>query len=115
MKKSIDLYIQPKKKMITIPEREIPSLCHTYKYKFPLDVRKSTTKHLSEADETTIKLLKDFSKEKGIIFSIHVINSHRDMLRARLKGIKDTPAIIIGNQAIIGIPKLDEIEKILAQ
>ena len=113
--KSIDLYIRPKKKMIIIPETETPSYCHTYKYKWPQEIRKSTTKHLSEADEATIKLLKDFSKEKGIIFSIHVINSHRDMLRARLKGIKETPAIVIGNQAIIGVPRLDEIEKMLAQ
>ena len=111
----IDLYIRPKKKMISIPEREIPSLYHTYKYRFPPEIRKSTTKHLSKAEEATIKLLDDFSEEKGIILSIHTLNTRREMLVAWLKGIKDTPATVIGNQVIIGIPRLDDIEKILAQ
>ena len=115
MKKYIDLYIRPKKKIITIPEREIPSVYHTYKYRFPPEIRKSTTKHLSEAEEAAIKLLEDFSEEKGIILSIHTITTRRDMLGARLKGIKNTPATVIGNQVIIGIPRLDDIEKILAQ
>ena len=68
--KSIDLYIRPKKKMIIIPETETPSYCHTYKYKWPQERRLSTTKHLSEAEEITIKLLKDFSKEKDILREI---------------------------------------------
>ncbi len=115
MKKSIDLYVRPKKKMITIPESETPSYCHTYKYKWPQEIRKSTTKHLSEAEKATIKFLEDFSEEKNILLSIHTIITHRDALRARLKGIKETPVTVIGNQKIIGIPTLDEIEKILGQ
>jgi len=113
--KKIDLYVRPKKIMIMIPEREMPSLVHTYKYQFPPERRKSTTKHLSEVEKTTIKLLKEFSEEKGIILSIHTINTRRDIFRAGLKGINDTPATVVGNQVIIGIPKLDEIKKTLAK
>ena len=101
--------------MITIPERETPSYCHTYKYKWPQEVRKSTTKHLSEAEEAIIKLLEVFSEENGIILSIHTINTRRDLFRACLKGIRETPATVIGNQVIIGIPSLDDIEKTLAK
>ena len=114
MKKSIDLYIRPKRQMIMIPETETPSYYHTYKYKWPQEARKSTTKHLSEAEEAVIKLLEVFSEEKSIILSIHTINTRRDIFRARLKGIRNTPATVIGNQVIIGIPNLDDVKKALA-
>ena len=116
MKNSIDLYIRPKKKMWYMSRWHMrdPIGVHRYGYTFPPERRKSTTKHLSEAEENTIKLLEDFSEEKGIILSIHTIITRRDILGARLKGIRETPATVIGNQVIIGIPTIEEIEAAMA-
>jgi protein-disulfide isomerase len=73
-----------------------------------------TEKIISEEDKQAIELARTLAKERKD-FKILVIDiaSFKGKMRARLKGVKITPTIIIGNNRIVGVPRKEEFEALL--
>ena len=73
-----------------------------------------TEKIISEEETATLKLVKKLAAEKG--FKIQIIDTanFRGKIRAKLKGVKTTPTIIIGDSRIEGTPKREELETALS-
>jgi hypothetical protein len=70
-----------------------------------------TEKVIPEADRLTLKLAEEVSKKEGVELKVYDITSFRGKVQARMKGIKNTPTIVIGKNKIEGIP---EKERLLA-
>lgn len=74
-----------------------------------------TEQVISEEDKAALKLVEEFAAEKNLRFRVIDVASLKGKLRARLKGVKATPTIIVGNNRLIGVPKKEEFEPLLEQ
>ena len=74
-----------------------------------------TEKVISEEDEAALKLVEELAAEKNLRFRVIDVAGLKGKLRARLKGVKATPTIIVGNNRLIGVPKKEEFETLLEQ
>jgi len=74
-----------------------------------------TEKVTSEEDEAVLKLVKEVATEKNHKFQIIDISSSKGKLKARLKGVRTTPTIIVGNKRLIGAPQKETLETLLGQ
>jgi hypothetical protein len=72
-----------------------------------------TEKVISEEDKAALKLVEELAAEKNLRFRVINVASLRGKLRARLKGVKATPTIIVGNNRLTGVPKKEEFETLL--
>jgi hypothetical protein len=72
-----------------------------------------TEKVISEEDREALKLVKELAAERSFNFRVIDVASLRGKLRARLKGVKATPTIIVGNNRLIGVPLKEEFEAFL--
>jgi hypothetical protein len=72
-----------------------------------------TEKIISEEDKAALKLVKELAVEKNLRFRVIDVASLRGKLRARLKGVRATPTIIVGNSRLTGVPKKEEFEALL--
>jgi protein-disulfide isomerase len=72
-----------------------------------------TEKVISEEDKAALKLVKELAAEKNLRFQVIDVASLRGKLRARLKGVKATPTIIVDNNRLTGVPKKEEFEALL--
>lgn len=70
---------------------------------------------LSEEDKSALKLIEEFAAEKNLRFRVIDVASLKGHLRARLKGVRATPTIIVGNNRLIGVSKKEEFEALLEQ
>lgn len=67
-----------------------------------------TEKVISEENEATLKLVKELATEKNLRCQVIDVASLKGKLRARLKAVKATPTIIVGNNRIVGVPQREE-------
>ncbi len=74
-----------------------------------------TEKVISEEDKAALKFVEELAAEKNLRFRIIDVASLKGKLRARLKGVKATPTIILGNNRVVGVPKKEEFEPLLEQ
>ena len=72
-----------------------------------------TEKAISEEDKAALKLVKELAAEKNLRFRIIDVASLKGKLRARLKGVKATPTIIVGHNRLTGVPQKEEFEVLL--
>lgn len=61
-----------------------------------------TEKVMSETDRMALEVVKEFANARGLSFEVYDVSTLKGKLTARLKGIKMTPAIIIGKVKIEG-------------
>ena len=57
---------------------------------------------LPETHKHTIKIAEKIAKEKGMRVQVHNISTKLGKLKAFLKGVKETPTVIVNNQKITG-------------
>jgi protein-disulfide isomerase len=74
-----------------------------------------TEKMISEEEKAALTLAETFANQGK--FHVHVIDvtNAKGKLRARLKGVKSTPTIVVGNKQLVGVPKKEEIYALLEQ
>ena len=72
-----------------------------------------TEKVVSEEDKAVLKLIKELAAEKNFRFRVIDVASLNGKLRARLRGVKATPTIIVGNGRLTGVPQKEEVEALL--
>lgn len=70
-------------------------------------------KIISEEDKAALKLVEELAAQNSLRLRVIDVASLRGNLRARLKGIKATPTIIVGNNRLIGVPRKKEFEALL--
>ena len=72
-----------------------------------------TEEIMSEENEAALKLVEELAAEKNLRCRVIDVTSLKGRLRARLKGVKSTPTIIVGNNRIVGMPQKEEFEVLL--
>ena len=73
-----------------------------------------TERAISEEDKAALKLVKELAAEKNLKFRVIDIASLRGKLKARLKGVKATPTIIVDKKRLIGVSKKEDFEAFLS-
>jgi protein-disulfide isomerase len=61
-----------------------------------------TERVVSERDQIAIEIAEEFANKKGLSVDVYNINSAKGKLMARLRHVKTTPTIIIGQSRIEG-------------
>jgi len=74
-----------------------------------------TEKIVSNEDKAAIQLVEALVAGKGLKIRIIDMASFKGKVKARLKGVKTTPIIIVGNNRIVGVPKKRELSAILSR
>jgi hypothetical protein len=74
-----------------------------------------TEKMISEEEQAALTLTKTFANIGKFHVDVIDVASLKGKLRAKLKGIKSTPTIIVQNKQLVGVPKKEEIEALLEQ
>ncbi|MGB9740388.1 MAG: hypothetical protein ACP5IM_00385 [Candidatus Bathyarchaeia archaeon] len=72
-----------------------------------------TEKVSPEADRTALEVVNEVAKEKSVKVEVVDVSTLGGKLKAKRAGIKETPAIIISGNKIYGIPKREQILKLL--
>lgn len=62
-------------------------------------------RRLPEADEEALDVVLEVAKEKGWEVKVYNVDTFRGRLKARLKGINETPTVIVGKHRIKGVPQ----------
>ena len=70
-------------------------------------------KIMPEDDKKTLEIVQKLAKENGVHVKVHNISSFGGRLKARRRGVKNTPTIIIGKQKIEGMPSKKQILDLL--
>lgn len=74
-----------------------------------------TEKIISEEDEKALQFVETLVTGKDFRIRIFDVASFKGKIRARLKGVKITPTIIVGDRRVVGVPKKEEFEALLRQ
>ncbi|MFX0097905.1 MAG: thioredoxin family protein [Candidatus Hodarchaeota archaeon] len=70
-------------------------------------------KVMSEDDKKTLEIVQKLAKENGLDIKVHNVSSFGGRLKARRRGVKNSPTIIIGKQKIEGVPTKEQILDLL--
>ena len=74
-----------------------------------------TEKVISEKAKAALKLVEELAAEKNLRCRVVDVASLKGKIKAKLKGVKATPTIIVGSNRLIGVPKKEEFESLLEQ
>jgi hypothetical protein len=72
-----------------------------------------TEKTISEEEKTALSLVETLARERNLKVQVVNVSSLKGKLKARIKGVKSTPTIIVGNQRMVGVPKREEFMALL--
>jgi hypothetical protein len=115
MGKTIEVYIKTKE-VITQTSLEGRPLAAggTVHYCSVKEIAK-IEKMISEEEKAALTLAETFANHRKFHIDVIDMANVKGKLRARLKGIKSTPTIVIGNKQLVGVPKKEEIYALLEQ
>lgn len=105
----IELFV--KEKEITTGKVYIGSPVREHWCTFKEGVKKE--KIMPEDDKKTLEIVQKLARENGVHVKVHNISSFGGRLKARRRGVKNTPTIIIGKQKIEGMPSKKQILDLL--
>ena len=74
-----------------------------------------TEKIISDDDKAALQLVKTLTAKKDFKIRVVDVASLKGKMKAKLKGVKATPTIIVGNNRLVGVPKKEEFETLLEQ
>lgn len=72
-----------------------------------------TTKVTPEADRVALEIVNKFAQENGLHVEVHDVSSFKGKLKAKLRGVKTTPTIVVGNQKIEAEQTLESLKNVL--
>jgi hypothetical protein len=117
MAKTVEVYIMNKEIMtqagVDVSTLAAAVFAHIRTHDCSIKETPKSEKIISEEDKAALKVVEELAAENGLRLRIIDIASLRGNLRARLKGIKATPTIIVGNNRLIGVPRKEEFEALL--
>jgi hypothetical protein len=117
MAKTVEVYIM-NKEVMTHAGGDVSTLAgavfaHIRTHDCSMKETPESQKIISEEDKAALKVVEELAAENSLRLRIIDIASLKGNLRARLKGIKATPTIIVGNNRLIGVPRKEEFEALL--
>jgi len=115
MAKTIEVYIKNKEVVTSTRLEGRPLTAGGEVHYCSVKEFSKTEKVISEEDGAALKLVKEFTSENNFKLRIIDVSSSRGKLRARLKGVRTTPTIIVGSRHLIGTPKRETFETLLRQ
>lgn len=74
-----------------------------------------TERIVPDEDKAALQLVKTLVAKKGFKIQVIDIANLKGKIRARLKGVKTTPTIIVGNNRLVGVPEKEDFEALLEQ
>jgi hypothetical protein len=79
-----------------------------------MNVRKKLTDAILEAllpevEKTTLKFWEELCNEKRVELRIYDVRTFTGRMRARFRGVKKTPTIILGENRVEGTPEREQI------
>lgn len=72
-----------------------------------------TEKIISDEDKAALQLVNALAAKRNFKVQVIDIASFKGEIKAKLKGVKATPTIIVGNNRLTGVPKIEEFETLL--
>ena len=72
-----------------------------------------TEKVMPEADRLALEVVNEIARERGLEVEVCDVSCFKGKLKAKSKGITQTPTIVIGEKRIEGIPEKKQILSIL--
>jgi predicted DsbA family dithiol-disulfide isomerase len=66
-------------------------------------------KVMSETDKAALKIAEEVAKETGIELKVYDISSIKGKMKASLKGVKNTPTIVVGKNKVEGVPEKEQL------
>jgi glutaredoxin len=113
MAKTIEVYIKNKEVITSTSLEGRPLAAGGEVHYCSVKEISKTEKVISEEDEAALKLVKELAAEKNLKFQIIDVSSSKGKLKAKLKGVRTTPTIIVGSKHLIGMPKRETFETLL--
>ena len=112
MGRSIEIYIRNEDVLVPV-SAYLPILSSTLsKWSFlPKDILKvySKVRVVPEEDRKALEIASEVSRKMKVRLKIYDICSWEGKLKAKLKRVKKTPTIIVGNRKIEGVPEKEEL------
>lgn len=72
-----------------------------------------TEKVMSEADKLALKVVNEIAAERGLVVEVYDVSCFKGKLKAKSKGVRQTPTILIGEKRIEGIPEKKQLLSLL--
>jgi len=117
MAKTVQVYIMNKevKTHASLDGRTVAAavFAHSRTHDCSMKEISKTEKVISEEDKAALKLVEELAAKKNFKFRVIDVASLKGKLRAKLRGVKVTPTIIVDNYRLTGVPQREEFEALL--
>jgi protein-disulfide isomerase len=104
----IELYVKSEKRLKPHPDRD-----YSIYAEHPCQVKYNIMKTLSAADLKALEMLTSMAEEKGLTLRVYDLSNFKGKLKALMRGITKTPVLVVGAHKINGVPKMEELLKVL--
>jgi len=116
MRKIIEVYVKREEVPVVADYSSFSSdhaACRGWAYKEESYMQYKTKKIIPKRDEVALNLAIEVCKELKAELKIREVDTIKGRILAYLKGIKNTPAIVVGRNKIEGIPKKEQLRSLL--
>lgn len=69
---------------------------------------------LTPEEQKVLKTVQEYANEHGIEYKVHDISKTRESVRAFMKGVKESPTVVIGNRKFVSNITKDELKEALS-
>jgi len=70
---------------------------------------------MPEIDQQVLKVVSEIADEKELTVKLYDVATWKGRLKALLKGVKETPTVVVGDKRIVGPVTRDELENLLKE
>lgn len=74
-----------------------------------------TDQIMPEVDQQMLRMVLEIAQEKELVVKLYDVATWRGRLKAFLKGVKETPTVVVGDKRIVGAVTRNELESFLAE
>jgi len=72
-----------------------------------------TEQIMPEVDRQLLKIVSEMADEKELTVKLYDVATWKGKLKALLKSVKETPAVVVGDRRLVGLVTKDELENFL--
>ncbi len=111
--RNIEVYLRIEKIYLPADISSLPSYDRRHIQCLRVESRKIEDTHIPEEDQKILNFVKEIAKEANFSVKIVNVNSFIGKLKAKFKGIRKFPAVVIGQHKIEGNITKDEIKSLI--
>lgn len=106
--KTVELYVKSEEEPKAPPNGNFAIFAE-----HPCQTKYNIIRSLPQNDKKALELLTTFTKGNRLKLKVYDISTLKGELKAKIKGVKTTPATIIGTHKIYGVPDVEMLQKML--